>query len=137
MDDAAYGQFVANVARANILRFSCDDLAIVNKRTDIIAQAKKEPHIVLVLVTYNEKVVYYLKGKEKTLTFPSIKPVNTIGAGDNFNAGFLYGFQKYKLNRDNLEENIQSLEASIMHGVAVAQHICMSEQSYVGEDYTL
>ncbi len=37
MDDAAYSQFVANVARANILRFSCDDLEIVNKRTDILA----------------------------------------------------------------------------------------------------
>lgn len=106
MDDAAYGQFVANVARANILRFSCDDLAIVNKRTDILARSVKEPHILLILVTYNDKVTYYLKGKEKSITFPSIKPVNTIGAGDNFNAGFLYGFQKYNLNRDNLESNI-------------------------------
>ena len=41
MDDEAFKQFMNNVSRANIVRFSNEDLDIVNKKIDIIPYLKK------------------------------------------------------------------------------------------------
>lgn len=100
-----------NISRANILRMSCDDLDLINKKINVLEEIKKNhPHIYLILITYNDKVTYILNGQEKTITIKKIEPVNTIGAGDNFNAGFLYGFKKFNLNTDNLCSQVDDIE---------------------------
>lgn len=103
LNDDQFTQFMCNFGRTDILRMSHDDLAAISMRMDVLAAVKSQKcHIVLTLITYSDKVTYILGGQEKTLLFPPITPVNTIGAGDNFNAGFLYGLQRLKLSRDGM-----------------------------------
>lgn len=92
MDSGAYSQFMKNIWRSNIVRFSNDDVEMINRKINIIEYIKKIDHIFLVIITYTNKAVYILDGKWYEFSFPEIKPINTIGAGDNFNAGFLHLF---------------------------------------------
>lgn len=137
MDDAAFGQFMNNIERANIIRFSVDDVDVINKKIDILEHIKTLDHIFLILITYKNKVVYYLEGEEHELTYPQIKPVNTIGAGDNFNAGFLHMFQRHALDRESVKTNHEKLVQCIDFGIELAKRICMSDNSYLDEDFTL
>jgi fructokinase len=41
---------------------------------------------------------------QKNFKVEKIDTVSTIGAGDNFNAGVIYGLIKYDVRRDNLKE---------------------------------
>ncbi len=63
MDDAAFGQFMNNVQRANIIRFSVDDVDLINKKIDVLEHIKTLSHVFLVLITYKNKVEYILEGE--------------------------------------------------------------------------
>ena len=56
------------------------------------------------------------------------KTVSTIGAGDNFNAGFVYGLVKYGITREMLEDGVP--EAQWDQVIAEAQqfsaNVCQS-----------
>lgn len=64
MDDAAFGQFMNNIQRANIVRFSVDDVDIINKKINIIEHLKTLDNVFLILITYKNKVTYILEGEE-------------------------------------------------------------------------
>jgi fructokinase len=62
--------------------------------------------------------------------------VSTIGAGDNFNAGILYGLVKEGINRDNLN-NITQDEWSRMieYGIEFGTEVCLSTSNYVSVEF--
>ena len=45
-------------------------------------------------------------GFAKQYPVPPTETVSTIGAGDNFNAGFVYGLIKYGIIRDDIERGL-------------------------------
>ena len=58
---------------------------------------------------------------------PSIRPVSTIGAGDNFNAGILYGLLKNNVRHRDLATLPKETWANIIRcGIDLATEVCRS-----------
>ena len=65
-----------------------------------------------------------------------IAPVSTIGAGDNFNAGLLYGLLKYEVNRNDLPAlGKETWEKILRCGVDLATESCLSNDNYISEEF--
>ncbi|WP_028910428.1 carbohydrate kinase family protein [Prevotella sp. AGR2160] len=96
-----------NLDYADIVRGSKEDFAVLYKMDD--------PDKV-----YNSEISFYCKkfictrgaeplvvhdqdGFRKEYAVPPMRTVSTIGAGDNFNAGFIYGMIKYGITREDIE----------------------------------
>ena len=65
-----------------------------------------------------------------------LKAVSTIGAGDNFNAGLIYGMLKYDVryrDLDNLDEN--TWDKIIRHGKDFAAEVCKSFNNSISKEF--
>ena len=67
---------------------------------------------------------------------PAIRPVSTIGAGDNFNAGILYGLLKYNVRHRDLVTLPQETWANIIRcGIDLATEVCHSYDNYISKEF--
>lgn len=65
-----------------------------------------------------------------------LTPVSTIGAGDNFNAGLVYGLLKHRVRRADLDDLTQADWDAIVHcALAFSAEVCMSRENYVGRGF--
>lgn len=66
----------------------------------------------------------------------SIKAVSTIGAGDNFNAGVVYGMLKQRIRRNDLADLSEADWDSIVRcGVDFAADVCQSVNNSVSKEF--
>lgn len=62
-----------------------------------------------------------------------IKPLSTIGAGDNFNAGMITAVYNNNISRDDLEKMGEEKWSKVVStGVDFATDVCMSYENYIG-----
>lgn len=68
---------------------------------------------------------------------PATDTVSTIGAGDNFNAGFVYGMIKYGITRANIEEGLTEQQwDSLIHSAQLfSAEVCKSIDNYVSPEF--
>ena len=67
---------------------------------------------------------------------PPIVPVSTIGAGDTFNAGLIYGLATLDIGRDDLKHlNGQQRAAIVGDAIRFAGHVCMSYDNYLSQEF--
>lgn len=75
---------------------------------------------------------------EGTLTFsvPPVQTVSNIGAGDNFNAGFIYGLLKSGISRPDLH-NIDTRQWDILisYGIRFAANVCASLYNCIDKEF--
>ena len=65
-----------------------------------------------------------------------LKAVSTIGAGDNFNAGVVYGLLKYRVRRADLAELTEAdWDAIIRCGMDFSAHVCKSVSNSVSKEF--
>ena len=65
-----------------------------------------------------------------------LKAVSTIGAGDNFNAGVVYGLLKYRVRRADLAELTEAdWDAIIRCGMDFSADVCKSVSNYVSKEF--
>jgi fructokinase len=123
-----------NIELADIIRGSNEDFKIIFNADSIKDVrgiiGKKAPGIIMT----KSSTAVYVSTQKVTTHFPvqKINPVSTIGAGDNFNAGIIYGI----IQENIYPENISTLEEEkwsriISHGVAFASDVCMSYENYI------
>ena len=75
-------------------------------------------------------------GKEYNFSSRPIVPVSTIGAGDNFNAGILYGFCRNNICRENLDSLSEADWSRLIgYGIEFGSEACMSTSNYVSIDF--
>ena len=66
----------------------------------------------------------------------AIKPQSTIGAGDNFNAGLIFGLLKEDVRLKDLADlTPDSWERIIRHSMALAGEVCQSYDNYISTDF--
>ena len=66
----------------------------------------------------------------------AIEPQSTIGAGDNFNAGLIFGLLKEDVRlKDLVDLTPDSWERIIRHGMALAGEVCQSYDNYISTDF--
>lgn len=76
------------------------------------------------------------QSRESHFEADRIEPVSTIGAGDNFNAGILYGLLKYGVRRDDLPHLSETMWQQIIRcGMDLASEVCRSYDNYISTDF--
>ena len=67
---------------------------------------------------------------------PAIEPQSTIGAGDNFNAGLIFGLLKEDVRLKDLADlTPDRWERIIRHGMDLAGEVCQSYDNYISTDF--
>ena len=126
-----------NFELADIVRGSSEDFDILFK--------KSNPDEV-----YRSHIMFYTKnfiltqaanpvevradgGFSKQYAIEPVETVSTIGAGDNFNAGFLYGLLHDGITRQQLEQGLSSQQwDSLVHcALQFSSEVCKSLYNYV------
>lgn len=99
-----------NLEYADIVRGSKDDFEIMFKKSDPNTVYRSE------IAFYTKKFIYTQgadpvelraeNGLAKSYPVIDTDTVSTIGAGDNFNAGFVYGLIKYDVTRETIDAGL-------------------------------
>ena len=90
----------------------------------------------MVYTASSEGVFVRTTNFEGRFTVRKIKPVSTIGAGDNFNAGMIAAIYKNGITRDQLAEMGEDMWSKVISsGVDFASDVCMSYENYISEEF--
>jgi fructokinase len=132
-----------NFELADIVRGSAEDFEILFHKND--------PDVV-----YRSQIMFYTKdfiytqaanpielraagNFKKQYPIEPIETVSTIGAGDNFNAGFAYGLIKYGITRDMLRQSLreEQWDQIISSGQQFSTEVCRSLYNYISPEFGL
>lgn len=119
-----------NIEMSDIVRCSKEDLDILQTSENWI----NTDDINNFICTDGGKAVH-LKTKNFTAQYipEKIHPVNTIGAGDNFNAGIVYGIHKGNIMRNEIDNlSKEKWDEIISYAMAFSKEVCMSNYNYIG-----
>lgn len=65
-----------------------------------------------------------------------LETVSTIGAGDNFNAGLVFGLLKNRIRRTDLDELTEAdWDQIVASGMAFSREVCVSLDNYVSKEF--
>lgn len=126
-----------NIRLATVLRGSAEDFNILFGATtgeEAYNRIKDLCNTFIYTDAAKPIQVFTPQGKQ---TFPvkQIKTVSTIGAGDNFNAGFCYALYKENLRGDATSYIWQHMPRLIDSGIELSSEVCQSMDNYVrGEE---
>lgn len=129
-----------NIQKSTILRGSDDDFEILfgAKSADEAYHSAQGLGIRFFIYTQSNKGVYiYIDQQEYFFKSKNITPISTIGAGDTFNAGILFGLNHLKKTNNNIY-NLTKTEVEFIAQTAIeaATFVCMSNDNYISNEYT-
>jgi fructokinase len=125
-----------NMEYATIVRASDDDLVNLF-RVDNPDQAWQHvrPHSSILIYTATDVVHLRSETVRVSVKVDPIQPVSTIGAGDTFNAGILYGLSRNDYGRDQILDLGQtSWEVLIRGAIRFSREVCLSYDNYLPRD---
>lgn len=130
-----------NLEYADFVRGSREDFSVLYKLTD--------PDKI-----YNAEISFYCKrfictqgrdtvelraenGYRRSYEVPDTPTVSTIGAGDNFNAGFIYGLVKHGITREQIEHGLspEQWDRLIASAQEFSSECCKSLFNYVSKEF--
>ncbi len=130
-----------NLEYADIVRGSREDFEVMFNKHDAETVYKAQ-------IDFYCKNFIYTQGSEPievrgkggfSRQYPVMptETVSTIGAGDNFNAGFVYGLVKYGITRNMLEAGLTSAQwdALISEASAFSANVCKSIHNSIDQDF--
>lgn len=136
--DCLKDTFRENFALADIVRGSHEDFINVFGFDDCekIYQKTSKYCPRLICTRGKEGVIVIDHGQDFNFCSRPITPVSTIGAGDNFNAGIIYGLVAENITRNNLDSLTKdNWNRLIGYGIEFGTEACMSTENYVSKDF--
>ncbi len=130
-----------NLEYADIVRGSNEDFSVLYKMDDPVKVYNAEVSF------YCKKFIYTQGGKpvelmaeegfRKSYPVEKMQTVSTIGAGDNFNAGFIYGLLKYGITRREIERGLseEQWDKVIAEALMFSSEVCKSLFNYVPVEF--
>lgn len=130
---------IENLEYASIVRGSQDDFFYMYglKDADRIYREKIKFYCPTFLCTGGEgSVALRTASVTKDYAVAPLEAVSTIGAGDNFNAGIIYGLLKYGVRRDTLDRTDErTWDAIVQCGMDFAADVCRSFNNSVSPEF--
>jgi fructokinase len=134
--------FRENVQFADIVRGSDEDFYNIfnENKAEIIYNKIVQLGCQNLIYTQNKKEVkIFTSNFQKTISNNSenLQIISTIGAGDTFNAGLVYGIISNKINQihiNSISEN--TWENIVKTSSNMATHVCTSYENYISVDFT-
>lgn len=130
-----------NFELADIVRGSDEDFSIMYGKNDADSVYHSE-------ISFYTKNFIYTRGAQplevraaggfsKQYPVPNTHTVSTIGAGDNFNAGFVYGLIKYGITHEDVDCGITEQQWDNLVGCAQAfsANCCQSINNSIDEEF--
>ena len=131
-----------NLEMADIVRGSKEDFQVMYKKDDADKVYNAE------ISFYCKKFIYTQGSQPIELradggirkSYPIVitdNVVSTIGAGDNFNAGLVYGMMKYNITRGNIERGLseEQWDQLIACGQTFSAECCKSLNNYISPEF--
>ena len=130
---------IENLEYADIVRGSIEDFFYMYglNDTDKIYKDKIQFYCPNFICTAGaEQIALRTKNFRKNYPIEPLNAVSTIGAGDNFNAGLIYGMLKYDVRyRDLNGLNEEIWDKIIGYGKAFAAEVCKSFNNSVSKEF--
>ena len=129
---------IENMQTAKLIRGSDEDFKnIFGAATPDEAWEVVRKYCNCMVYTANSEGVYVrtisYKGK---FDVKAIKPVSTIGAGDNFNAGMMAAIYRNNITADQLDKmGEEEWSKVISMGVDFATNVCLSYENYISMEF--
>ena len=124
-----------NISLADIVRASDEDVLNLFGTTDkqeAWGRISGSGCRCLILTRNAEGVELIAPSAEHHFEVPVIKPVSTIGAGDSFNAGIIYGLLKTEVSAKDLSSvNTETWKRIVSYGTAFAKDACMGWENFI------
>ena len=130
-----------NLEMADIVRGSTEDFDVMSRMTD--------PDQV-----YRSQIAFYTRkfictcganpvqlraenGFRKEYALPQTPTVSTVGAGDNFNAGLVYGLIRYGITRDAIDRGLteQQWDDIISCAISFSANVCQHIDNYISPEF--
>lgn len=130
-----------NLEYADIVRGSSEDFEILYKKDDPDKVYNAE------ISFYCKKFIHTQGGKavevraenalKKSYPVNSTETVSTIGAGDNFNAGFIYGLLRMGITHEKIEKGLgeEQWDGLMRYAQLFAHECCKSLYNYVSKEF--
>lgn len=130
---------IENLEYADIVRGSREDFFYMYglQDADKIYREKVKFYCPNFLCTAGgEQVALRTATVAKEYDIPPLEAVSTVGAGDNFNAGIIYGLLKYDVHRDDLASlDTATWDKVIACGMAFAAEVCRSVGNSISPEF--
>ncbi len=128
-----------NFEYADIIRGSSEDFENMFGMTDAdkIYKGKMAFYCPRFICTNGgESVCLRTSSLTKDYEVAPLQTVSTIGAGDNFNAGLVYGILKNRIRRADLDElTEEDWDKIIASGMAFSREVCVSLDNYISKEF--
>ena len=132
---------IENLDYADIVRGSHEDFATLYKKEDAdkVYNAETSFYCRQFIYTHGSQPVEVRGGRDmkKSYPVPDTKVVSTIGAGDSFNAGFIFGMLKQGITRSDLERGLTGEQWDSLIGCALSfsADCCKDIFNYVSKKF--
>lgn len=125
-----------NIGMADIVRGSDEDFLTLfgTDSIDLVRNVVGYGPKLLIISNSKKAVFFDTKALSSSVGVREIDPVSTIGAGDNFNAGLIYGLIREHVYPEMLETLSESQWKTIMdYAIDFATDVCLGYDNYVSE----
>jgi fructokinase len=129
---------IENIQKASIIRGSDEDFQNIfgASSPDDAWNVIKKYCGCMVYTASSEAVFVRTTNFKGRFSVKQIKPVSTIGAGDNFNAGMIAAIYKNKLTGNELTRMGEEKWAKVISsGIEFASDVCMSYENYISDEF--
>lgn len=132
---------IDNLEYADIVRGSKEDFEVLYKKDSAERVYRAETSFYCKRFIYtdgpNPVSVFSNNGFHKEYAMPKTETVSTIGAGDNFNAGFIYGMIKCGVTRDDVEQGLSEevWDKLIATATAFSADCCKDIFNYISKEF--
>lgn len=133
------GTVIENLEYADIVKGSDEDFEILYRITEGAKVFKDKTDFYCPRLIYSrgaQGVELYSRTLTKRYPIEPVTPVSTIGAGDNLNAGILYGLIKYRIRRDDLDHlSERDWDDIIRCGLDFSADTCLQADNYISREF--
>jgi fructokinase len=132
--DSLMPSFLNNMAMATIVKGSDEDFYQLFGLTDTAAIYEKVRWYceILIITAGSNPVKVFTPNYYRTYRIEKIIPVSTIGAGDNFNAGFIFGFATSDIDlKKSKTIPVAEMDRMIGCGLSFATETCLTKENYI------
>lgn len=127
-----------NMSLATVVRCSDEDMELIFNVKDVDSAYKIVKPMCSTMIYTSSSQAVYLRTPSISETFPvqKIEPISTIGAGDNFNAGVVYGLYQQGIHSNDISSlPLNTWKTLIGTGVEFATEVCLSYENYISKEF--
>jgi fructokinase len=130
-----------NISLADIVRGSDEDFEMIfgtHKASEAFKMVKERGCKILVYTRGHKTTEFMSDSLSFCIEVPKIKAVSTIGAGDSFNAGLIYGiFNNPGLLMSNPVNQRDIWQKIIGTAISFGSHVCQQYDNYISKSFAV